>query len=167
MAIYNDSKTLLHCPAEPGRVFGIFDLHTHPCSSLSSTRWNGLSEGWIWVPLPAISFWSSLGTCRGDLSPLNTSPPNITSKTCWRKEPLIMGLQWQGLQTPSDLFMQNTTFGRLLFALFSPKLSSLWSEASVASCNILLQLSQAQLQMYPPNILLAPWTTNIHSSGNT
>lgn len=30
MAIYNDSKTLVICPAESGLVFGIFDLHTHP-----------------------------------------------------------------------------------------------------------------------------------------
>lgn len=39
----------------------------------------------IWAPPPAIPSWSSLGTCRGALSPLNISPHDITSKTCGRK----------------------------------------------------------------------------------
>lgn len=47
----------------------------------------------IWAPPPAIPCWSSLGTCRGALSPLNISPHDITSKTCRRTGPLFLGLQ--------------------------------------------------------------------------
>lgn len=65
---------------------------------------------------------------------------HIASKTCRRKEPLLMGLQ-----SHSHLFMQSTTFGKLLFTLFSPKLSSLWSEVTLVAYSFLLQLSQAQL----------------------
>lgn len=97
------------------------------------------SEGWIWAPPPAIPSWGSLGTCRGALL-----PQHITTwhqlQYMWEKRVSVMGLQWQGLQTHSNLFMRNTTF-----TLFSPKLSSLWSEVRLAAFSLLLQLSQAQL----------------------